>query len=179
MKENRRGFTLIEMLLVVAIVGILSALILPVLQDAVQKAKQRGTMSEINTLGKAILTYASDTGYAPSSPDGPIVPGQPFLSDLDGLHIANVPLTDQWNRPLRVWTRDSVAGQFGIPATLVGKDDFLIQSLGRDGMDEGFTYNASNPQDLYSLVSSADFNKDLICWSGGWIRAPHAIQART
>ena len=85
-------------------------------------------------------------------------------------------MKDQWGRPLRVWTRSSCAGKFGIDAASIGEDDYLIQSLGLDGLDEGFAYNSSSPQNFYSVDKMSDFNNDLIIWTGNWIRAPRSAQ---
>lgn len=85
-------------------------------------------------------------------------------------------MKDQWGRPLRVWTRSSCAGQFGIDAAGIGEDDYVIQSLGLDGLDEGFAYDSSSPQDFYSVDKISDFNNDLIIWTGNWIRAPRSAQ---
>jgi hypothetical protein len=85
-------------------------------------------------------------------------------------------MTDQWGRPLKVWTRQSCAGQFGIDAAGIGEDDYVIQSLGLDGLDEGFAYDSSSPQGFYSVDKMSDFNNDLIIWTGNWIRAPRSAQ---
>jgi general secretion pathway protein G len=173
---KRKGFTLIELLVVVAIIGILAALLVPLVQEALNKAKQKGTMQEMNSLAQAIMMYITDTGYAPTSPDGDLVEGQPIISQLAALHVKVIPMTDQWGRPLKVWTRSSCAGNFGIDAAMVGEDDYLIQSLGYDGLDEGFTYNPADPQNLYTVAKMSDFNNDLILWTGNWIRAPRSAQ---
>jgi len=173
---KRKGFTLIELLIVIAIIGILAALLMPIVQEAMQKAKQKGTMQEMNSLAQSIMMYITDTGYSPTSPDGDLSASQPIIDELAALHLKVIPMTDQWGRPLKVWTRLSCVGQFGIAAGSVGDDDYLIQSLGCDGLDEGFAYNPNNPQDLYSINRMTDFNKDLIIWTGNWIRAPRSAQ---
>jgi type II secretion system protein G len=173
---KRKGFTLIELLIVIAIIGILAALLMPIVQEAMQKAKQKGTMQEMNSLAQSIMMYITDAGYAPTSPDGNLSPSQPIIDELAALHLKVIPMTDQWGRPLKVWTRLSCAGQFGIAAGSIGEDDYLIQSVGADGLDEGFAYNPNNPQDLYSINRMTDFNKDLIIWTGNWIRAPRSAQ---
>jgi hypothetical protein len=85
-------------------------------------------------------------------------------------------MKDQWGRPLKVGTRASCAGQFGIDADSIGEDNYLIQSLGLDGLDEGFAYDSSGPQGFYSVDKMSDFNNDLIIWTGNWIRAPRSAQ---
>ena len=173
---KRRGFTLIELLIVVAIIGLLAALLVPIVQEAMQKAKQKGTMQEMNSLAQSMMMYITDAGYAPSNPDGDLSPGQPLIAELAALHVKVIPLTDQWGRPLKVWTRQSCAGQFGIDAASVGEDDYLIQSVGFDGVDEGYNYKPDNTQNFYSVDKMSDFNNDLIIWSGNWIRAPRSAQ---
>ncbi len=174
MKKN--GFTLIELLVVVAIIGILAALLMPIVQEAMQKSKQKGTMQEMNSLAQSIMMYISDTGYAPTSPDGDLGPSQSIIAELAALQVKVIPMTDQWGRPLKVWTRSSCVGNFGIADEDIGEDDYLIQSLGCDGLDEGFTYNPNNPQDFYPVNRMSDFNNDLIIWTGNWIRAPRSAQ---
>jgi type II secretion system protein G len=173
---KRKGFTLIELLIVIAIIGILAALLMPIVQEAMQKAKQKGTMQEMNSLAQSIMMYITDTGYSPTSPDGDLSPSQPMLAELAALHVKVIPMTDQWGRPLKVWTRQSCAGQFSIAAGSVGEDDYLIQSVGFDGLDEGFSYDPNNPQDFYPINKMSDFNNDLIIWTGNWIRAPRSAQ---
>jgi prepilin-type N-terminal cleavage/methylation domain-containing protein len=176
-KRSARGFTLIELLITVAIIGLLTAILMPIFQEAIQKAKQKGTMADIHSLTKAIMMYVSDHGRAPANPNGALQGGGPFLADLDALHISNVPITDQWGFPLRVWTGAAVAGHFGISSSDVGSDDFLVQSMGQDGVDEGFVYSATTPFDYYAVGAVADFKKDLIMWNGAWIHAPRSAQS--
>ena len=175
--RSPRGFTLIELLIVVAIIGLLTGLLMPLFQEAVQKAKQKGTMADIHSLTKAIMMFVTDEGRAPANPNGVLQGGGPFMADLDKLHISSVPITDQWGNSLRVWTGAGAAGHFGISSSDVGPEDFLIQSMGQDGVDEGFVYSPVNPFDFYAIATVADFKKDLIMWNGAWIHAPRPAQS--
>jgi prepilin-type processing-associated H-X9-DG protein len=54
------GFTLIEMLTIIAIIGILAALLLPALNAAREKARRVACSSNLRQIGVAMLAYASD-----------------------------------------------------------------------------------------------------------------------
>lgn len=68
---NNRGFTLVEMMIVVAIIGIISSATLPVVNDVVDKAKASKAAAEIRTLAVAAMSYKDDNGGWPdASPYG-------------------------------------------------------------------------------------------------------------
>ena len=177
--KDRRGFTLIELLIVVAIIAILAGILIPVFQGAMQKAKQKSTMIDIGNFAKAITSYITDIGSAPTSPGGALDAGSPLFSQLIPFQYVTLPSRDQWSTPFQIWTGIDIAGHFGIGAEGLGRDDFVIQSFGRDGLDEGYSYNPANPENnFYVLQTMDDFNKDLIMWDGNWIRAPRIADMR-
>ena len=65
MKNFKKGFTLVEMLIVVVIIGILSAALLPRLQGAQSSARDAARRSDLNQLGSAILSYYNNRGEYP------------------------------------------------------------------------------------------------------------------
>jgi prepilin-type N-terminal cleavage/methylation domain-containing protein len=76
---NGRAFTLIELVVVVAIIAVLTALLLPALAAAKDKAKRAACLSNLRQVGFAIQTYAED--FDGRIPYGPIAP--PFSNPSD------------------------------------------------------------------------------------------------
>ena len=66
MKKN--GFTLIEMLAVIAIIAILAAILVPVVGGALQTAKKRRALTEMNSIKVAVMQFQTDHRYMPWPP---------------------------------------------------------------------------------------------------------------
>ena len=176
MIKKRKGFTLIEMLVVVVIIGILAALFVPMVVAAVQKAKQKGTMQDMNTMAKAITEYITDRGVPPPQ-DGPLSSATAFYSALSGFYLKVMPQNDQWGVAFNVYCGTAIVGANVGGITSAGDDDFMIQSFGRDRTATPFTYDPLSPTSAFFKVSTmSDFDQDLVNWNGTWIHAPRHFQ---
>ena len=69
MKRNR-GFTLIEVLVVVAILGILAAIVVPRIMDRPDEAKRVAAKADIGAIVQALKLYRLDNGFYPSTDQG-------------------------------------------------------------------------------------------------------------
>jgi len=107
-KQTERGFSLIELLIVVAIIGIIAAIGVPMLMNAIDRAKQRRTMADMHSIVTANGTYKVDQqGYAN------------VLNDLVGTEYLQV-LVDEDG-----WGNLFIYNSTG--------DNYDLTSLGRDG----------------------------------------------
>jgi general secretion pathway protein G len=69
-KPGERGFTLIEIMIVVIIIGLLAALVGPRLFGKLAMAKQKSAKAQIELFGTAFDTFRLDTGRYPTTEEG-------------------------------------------------------------------------------------------------------------
>jgi general secretion pathway protein G len=65
MKRTEAGFTLLELLVVMTIIGILAAVAIPALRDSPQRAREAALREDLFTLRSTIDQYHGDKGYYP------------------------------------------------------------------------------------------------------------------
>lgn len=63
--KNRKGFTLIELVVVIAILGILAGLAIPRFMDATASARGARIVADMRTIDSAVLMYNAKTGNLP------------------------------------------------------------------------------------------------------------------
>ncbi len=102
------GFTLIELMLVVAIIGLLAAIALPQFANMVDKAREARMKGELGTLRSAInIYYADNDGIYPTLPDSLTVGGK----YIDGFSDFKFP---SGLAPTHYWVKGVSYFRFGV-----------------------------------------------------------------
>lgn len=77
MNNKQQGFTLIEMLVVIGIIGLLSAVVVVGLAPARQEARDARRIADVNQLANWMeINYNPSTGYQTPTSDQLVVPGE-------------------------------------------------------------------------------------------------------
>ena len=87
MKAIQKGFTLIELMIVVAIIGILAAIALPAYQDYTARAQMSEAMVLADGQKGAVTEYYADKGVFPISNTSA---GIAAATDISGKYVASV-----------------------------------------------------------------------------------------
>jgi general secretion pathway protein G len=122
---NKRGFTLVELIVVMVILGMLAALVAPKFFGKIGKGKQSAVKTQIELLGQALDTFRLDTGRYPTTGEGlEALLTDPGVNNWDGPYLKKAIPNDPWGRPYHFES----PGNHG---------DYDLYSLGADGSPGG------------------------------------------
>jgi len=168
--STRAGFTVIELLIVVAVLGIIISMLIPNLLDAFQKAKQKRTMGDMKVIGVAMFSWITDqsaaaaAGAASTSVDLTQYGTQLAASDLTTVlvsqYIQSIPTIDGWQSKYQYYLRTDNPHAAQVMA---------IRSLGRDKTAEG---------DVYTITAfdPTDYDRDIVWADGFFARYPQKLR---
>ena len=115
-RRSSRGFTLLELMVVIVIIGVLAALIAPKILDRVVQAKITAAQSDINTLMNALKIYKLDNGRFPSTDQGlQALASKPTTGSIPGnwkSYLDKLP-EDPWHHPYQ-YANPGVHGEIDV-----------------------------------------------------------------
>jgi prepilin-type N-terminal cleavage/methylation domain-containing protein len=163
LKNRQRGFTLIELLIVVAIIGIIAALLIPNFLDALQKAKQKRTVSDARNVGTSMMSWLTDAASAAAAGQdtwafadytNAITDVTEISSLLVPRYIQKIPTKDGWGNDF----------SYGLVTEVFREQLMYVASPGRDNAFEGpYTPGAFPP---------TDYGNDIVWADGYFVRWP-------
>jgi len=126
-RHHPNGFTLLELLVVILIIGLLTGIVAPRFLSQIGRSEVTTARAQIDAFDKALESYRIDMGRYPTTAEGLQALVKPPTGDprWRGPYIRNDLPNDPWGAPY----------QYSNPSTR-GKD-FDLMSLGHDGVPGG------------------------------------------
>jgi general secretion pathway protein G len=125
------GFTLIEIMVVVVILGILATMVMPKILDKPEQARRTKAKVDIRSIQQALAMFKTDTGRFPTTAEGlqTLVAGAGIRGYNQNGYLERVP-TDPWGN------------KFTYLSPGVHNSDYDLVSYGKDGEQGGTGDNA-------------------------------------
>ncbi len=100
-RRSRKGFTLVELLLVLVILGILAALVLPKFTGRTEQARITAAQTQMASFGTALDAFEVDTGSYPRGADGlmQLVQQPGDVTNWRGPYLKDAIPADPWGHP--------------------------------------------------------------------------------
>ncbi len=124
-ESSKAGFTLMELLVVLVIIGLLAAFVGPILYQRISPAKETAARSQIKAFSTALDNYLIDNGRYPTTEQGLIsLRSNPGSPEWKGPYLSKEIPLDPWGKPY-VYKAPGRSG------------GYEIVSYGSDGLEGG------------------------------------------
>ena len=143
-----RGFSITELLIVVAIIGLIATITIPNLITSIQRARQTRSMADLKILGRAVSLYEQDFANYPI--EASLISAESLQAALNP-YLGNFDARDGWRRPF-MYVSDG--------------RDYTLLSYALDGV-------ASLP---YTVGPIHRLEDDIVMSNGVFVQWPEGVQ---
>jgi general secretion pathway protein G len=116
-----RGFTLLELLVVMVIIGLLAGFVAPRYFAQIGKSQSKAARAQITALEQALEQFRIDTGRFPTNEEGldALMTAPPGTPDWGGPYLKKAAPADPWGRPF-IYANPGAHGEIDLSSN--GKD---------------------------------------------------------
>jgi general secretion pathway protein G len=147
-RASCRGFTLIEVLIVATIIGLIVAIAIPNLINALQRSRQSRTISDIRTISQGLAMYDRDHTEYPRAASL-----EPLTNISEGLvmYVGQPPVNDGWGQSF-LYRSDGRA--------------YTVASVAANGLIDP----------PWTLGTTTRFDDDIVIIDGNFFQMPYGVQ---
>jgi len=137
--RNQRGFTLVELMIVVIIVGILAAVAIPMYQGATERAKASEAVAALGTIRGAMRVYYAEHGTYVNAGfvDDAVVTAPGILdvsaNDLLGRYFSSACYTFDGDAAAAAYSIECDGGAAGNTAPYASEVSSIVRSIDQNG----------------------------------------------
>ena len=148
-KTSNKGFTLVELMIVIAIIGVLAAALFPMMRGYLEKSRDTARISHLGQLRTVVQSYLQDTGNQPAIGSG----SDASLNCAGSASGSGGDIAANLNGGLV--PTDPVAGRIVSPCSLSGTTSTRISGKGLYGYFTGDTASSNKAFFIVARVESS------------------------
>jgi len=145
-RARENGFSLVELMVVLVIIGILAAIAIPNMLDALNRAKQRSSVAELRNWATGVSAYMAERGIVPPAITAAGINVSIIHSDLVPYAVSALHDQDAWKKDMQAFSSDPIS--------------YTIVSFGKNGppiWDGCITPATFRIWDLETVISDGIF----------------------